>query len=470
VVGRYARTHGPFTAPQAALDLGLPLAVIESELGRLEQAGRATPGAFRLGQGEREWIDTEVLRRLKRRSLAALRRDVEPVDQASLARFAPAWQRVTDAPPRGIAAMVETIRRLQGAELPASVLERDVLAGRVAEPAPMLDRLLSEGEVVWAGRGGIGRRDGRIALYLRDQLPLLWHPPSGERPAEDLHDRLREHLEGRGASFFRDLYQAAGGGDPGTVLDALWDLVWAGEVTNDTFSPVRALLAGTRPAMRGTPLASSFPASASGRWALLSHLLTVVEPTRMASAWTSVLLDRHGLVTRSTVLAEGLPGGFAGIYPVLSQMEERGRVRRGYFVEGLGGAQFAMPGAVDSLRNREPTGSVVLASTDPANPYGAALPWPETGARLARDAGSYVFMVEGRLAAFLDRGGRNLSLLDPDVDRLSDLARGLATVASRHRRFRIETVDGGAIEQTRLAPVLSEWGFVPALKGLRLKS
>jgi ATP-dependent Lhr-like helicase len=198
--------------------------------------------------------------------------------------------------------------------------------------------------------------------------------------------------------------------------------------------------------------------------------MTDVEPTRRAAAWTSVLLDRHGLVTRSTVLAEGVPGGFAGIYPVLTQMEERGRVRRGYFVEGLGGAQFAMPGAVDTLRTAAAAGPIVLASTDPANPYGTTLPWPDTDSRVARDAGSYVFLIDGRLAAYLDRGGRNLRLFDHDMDRLSDLARGLASVAVRHRRFRIETVDGGAIEKTRLAPVLSEWGFVPALKGLRLRA
>jgi ATP-dependent Lhr-like helicase len=487
VVGRYARTHGPFTSHAIANALGLPVAVCESTLTALETAGRVARGVFRSG-AEREWIELEVLRRLKRRSLAVLRHQIEPVEGTALGRFAPQWQRAGGEPARGRAALAEAVRRLQGVDLAASVLERDVLPMRVADPAPVLDQLMLEGDVVWAGRGPLGGRDGKVSLYLRSQLGALWTPPGVDAPEGPVHDALRSHLTEKGASFFNDLYQAAGGGDPEEVLDCLWDLVWSGEVTNDTLAPLRAYVrargAKSRPNGRTggrAVLGYSFPPHASGRWSKLT--VPEIEPTVAAAAWAELLLDRHGLVTRSHVLAESLPGGFAGLYPVLSRMEEVGRVRRGYFVEGLGGAQFALPGAVDRLRAPAATSGVIgLASSDPANPYGAALPWPsangdrsEAGeARLARSAGSYVFLVDGALAGYLERGGRRLTLLETGNDfDLGDLqgqvAREVAAIAHRHRRLTLETVGGSPAADSWLAPALREWGFVPALRGLAFR-
>jgi ATP-dependent Lhr-like helicase len=472
VVGRYARTHAPFTSEAAARSLSLPPAIVETILRQLEREGRVARGVFRAGTNQ-EWVDLEILRRLKRRSLATLRKEIEPMEPAALARFAPQWQQVTPQPPRGRAAAAEAVRRLQGVELAASVLERDVLPARVAEPSLHLDQLLLEGELVWAGRGPLGGRDGKMALYFRSELPKLWHPVPGPAPDSPIHDAIRRHLESRGASFFHDLYKAAGGGDPETALDSLWDLVWAGEVTNDTMAPLRAY-AGSRggphsQALRRRSLAgSSFPAHAAGRWSLLR--VDVADPTAASAAWTELLLDRHGIVTRSQVIGEGVPGGFSRFYPVLTRLEEIGRVRRGYFIEGLGGAQFALPGAVDRLRSATSTGVIGLASTDPANPYGAALGWPEMGdVRLTRSAGSYVLLSEGRLIAYLERGGRRLSLLETERELHGQMARELAAIAQRQRRFTLELVGDSPAAESGIAPALSEWGFVSAVRGLTFR-
>ncbi|MDP3984063.1 MAG: DEAD/DEAH box helicase [Acidimicrobiia bacterium] len=468
VVARYARTHGPFTTREAATALTLPIGVVDSVLRQLEQASRVGRGTFRSG-AEPAWVDLDVLRRLKRRSLAELRSQIEAVDAQSLARFLPHWHGVAGDPKRGRSALIETVRRLQGVELAASVLTRDVLPLRVHDPDPLLDQLMLEGDLVWAGRGPLGGREGRVALYFRDQLPLLWQPIGEEAPQGPVHDALRRHLEERGASFFRDLYSAAGGGDPGAVLDGLWDLVWAGEVTNDTLAPVRALLAARNRRASARPnLSGGMPPESAGRWSLLPT--EQGSPTARATAWTEVLLDRHGIVTRPAVAAEVVVGGFAGLYPVLTRMEEIGRIRRGYFVEGLGGAQFALAGAVDRLRSGVDTGVVALASTDPANPYGAALPWPEVAElALARSAGSYVFLVDGALGAYLERGGKRLAVLTPDPDLFSELARELATIAGRHRRFTLERIGAEPAAGSGMAPALSEWGFVAALRGLTFR-
>lgn len=467
VVGRFARTHGPFTTEQAAAALGLPTAVVETVLNRLQQEGRVVAGGFLPGGSRREWVESEVLRRLKRRSLAVLRSEIEPVEPEALARFLPAWQQVSPDPPRSRAALVEVLAQLQGAELVASSLERDVLAARHLDPAGWLDQLMVEGEVVWVGRGAVGSRDGKLSLYFRQQAPLLCPMPPPYDPPGPLHAAILDQLDRRGASFFRDLYAAAGGGDPHQVLEALWDLVWAGQVTNDSLAPLRALLQAASPRSGGRPaLPSSFPAHAAGRWSLASELLGPegVSPTERAAALARQLLDRHGVVTRAAVLAEGAPGGFAGLYPVFTHLEDVGRVRRGYFVEGLGGSQFALPGAVDRLRHTSEE-VVALAATDPANPYGAALPWPElpTG-RLGRLAGAYVVLAAGRLAAFLD--GRRLRLLVDDPDLRPALAAALAGVAARQRRFRLEEVDGSPAAASILAPHLTETGFAPAVRGL----
>jgi ATP-dependent Lhr-like helicase len=465
VVGRYARTHGPFTVHDAAEALGMPAAVVESVLRDLEGRGRVDVGAFRPGGQGREWIDREVLRRLKRRSLSVLRREIEPVGPAAMAAFTAGWHGVRPEPSRGPSALSDALARLSGAVMPASILERDVLAARVEDPAPMLDRLLLEGDLVWIGHGTLGVSDGKLALYPRSSLGVLWRGPT-EEPGSDEARALVDFLESRGASFFRDIYNGCGGGDPDSLLEYLWDLVWAGHVTNDTLAPVRSL--GERRSRSGRrPLSSRFPAHASGRWSLTSHLHRPTSETERQAAWSQLLLDRHGLVTRSTVLTEGYPGGFSSLYPVLSHLEETGRVRRGYFVEGLGGSQFALPGAVDRLRAEPEQTLTILAAADPANPYGAALPWPETeGARLARDAGAYVFLWAGQLIGYLDKGRRNLTVLAEDTSSYGYVGRGLSEIASRHRRTTVNTVNGRPAPKSPLAPALVEWGFTAAPKGL----
>lgn len=469
VVGRYARTHGPFSVSEAASALRLPVGVVESALVSLQEMGRVTQGAFRPGGEGREWVDETVLRRLKRRSLALLRREIEPVEASSLASFALGWQGVDNAPPKGRNALGEAVRRLAGAAIPASVLERDVLAARVAEPGSQIDSLMLAGELVWVGRGSLGTRDGRVALYPREALPVLWRGPDLDTELGGRSKDIAEALRERGASFFRDIYDTTGGGDPEETLDALWDLVWAGFITNDTFEPVRALAARRRSRSSGRrSLSSRFPAHAAGRWSLTEPLLRG-EPTETErhTAWAELLLDRHGVVTRSTVLSEGYPGGFSALYPVFSHLEDTGRIRRGYFVEGLGGSQFALPGAVDRLRAEPREGLAVLAATDPANPYGGVLPWPDTAdTRLARDAGAYVLLDRGSLAGYLDKGRRGLTLFEHSTDLLGAVSSALADVASRHRRLTLVTVNGEPAAVSPLASPLSEWGFATAPKGL----
>jgi ATP-dependent Lhr-like helicase len=469
VVGRYARTHGPFLAGEAASALGLPVGVVETALSRLEQTSRVIQGAFRpAGQG-REWVDDGVLKRLKRRSLALLRSEIEPVEATALARFEVSWQGVSADPPRGRNALTDAIRQLTGTAIPASTLERDVLSARVADPGTGIDDLMLTGDLVWVGAGALGQRDGRVALYPRESLANLWTGPDPGHVAEGIGETILDALESGGASFFHDIYDAAGGGDPEAVLDSLWDLVWAGHVTNDTFGPVRAYVSRRKGRSGGRrPMSSRFPAHAQGRWSLTRSLLrSPASDTERHAAWAELLLDRHGVVTRRTVLAEGYPGGFSALYPVFSHLEETGRIRRGYFVEGLGGSQFALPGAVDRLRSESPTGLAVVAATDPANPYGGVLPWPEVEeTRLARDAGAYVLLLDGELVGYLDKGRRGLNLFDITPDRFGEISRALAGVADRHSRLTLITVNGEPASTSRLAAPLSEWGFATAPRGL----
>jgi ATP-dependent Lhr-like helicase len=437
-------------------------------LERLASEGRVDAGAFRPGGEGREWVDREVLRRLKRRSLSVLRREIEPVSPASLAAFSVAWQGVREDPPTSQTALTDALARLTGSVIPASVLERDVLAARVAEPETLLDRLLLDGDLVWIGHGSLGNSDGKLALYPRSSLGVLWRGPQ-DMPEAAEAAAVIDFLDTRGASFFRDIYNGTGGGDPDTLLDHLWDLVWAGHLTNDTLAPVRAFTR-QRPTRRtGRPgLPSQFPPQAAGRWSSTSHLTTSgAAETERHAAWAHLLLDRYGVVTRSAILSEGYPGGFSALYPVFSHLEETGRVRRGYFVEGLGGSQFALPGAVDRLRSEPPRELTVLAATDPANPYGAALPWPEIEeGRLARDAGAYVLLWEGDLVGYLDRGRRHLTVLAEDMSVYGNLGRGLSQIAARHRRTTVNTVNGRPAPASPIAPALAEWGFATAPRGL----
>ena len=473
LLGRFARTHGPFHSEEPALRFGLPVGVVDALLAARVEAGVLLRGEFRPAGSGREWCDPEVLRSLRQRSLAALRKEVEPVDAGVLASFLPAWQGV-GSEARGLDRLFEVVRQLQGVAVPASVLERDVLPARMRDYSPrLLDELTAAGEVVWVGAGPLGRDDGKVMLILRGTAPLLRPLPveGASRPAGAEHDRLREHLERRGASFFREL----SGKDDKASLDALWDLVWAGEVTNDSFAALRAFAGGagsrSRAAKRtGRPRMGSLtvlgPPKAQGRWSLVEADLPAgdASATQRQHALATALLDRHGVLTREAVRGEGHPRGFAGVYSVLRAMEESGRCRRGYFVAGLGGAQFALPGAVDRLRadrRDSAKGPLVLAATDPANVFGLSLPWPVAGPR--RVAGAYVVLLDGQPCLYVEKGAKGLVALrpldgtweEPAVAALGDLV-----TSGRARRLNIERYDDG------LEPALRAAGFVPSLKGL----
>jgi ATP-dependent Lhr-like helicase len=465
IVGRYARTHTPFSPESAAASLGLPVAVVTSVLASLEGEGRVIPGAFLRGGKSQEWVDSNVLKRLKRRSLANLREEIEPVEPHRLARFVIDWHRIS-AERRGVDAAGEAITQLQGSSIPASILERDVLVSRSPDAGTYLDRMLISGELVWVGREPLGTRDGKVSLYKRDSLSTLWDGPEPGFEPDPPAAAILSHLTDRGASFFRDIYSSIGGGDIDVASSALWDLVWAGLVTNDSFEPVRQFLTSRRNRGRGRPT-PAFPHYTSGRWSLVESLMaTTPSATEIQTARASLMLDRHGVVTRSSVLAEGYPGGFTALYPVLAHLEETGRLRRGYFVEGLGGSQFALPGAVDRLRTEPEPRLIALAAADPANTYGSSLPWPESPARLARDAGAYVLLHGGRLIGYLDKGRKNLTILPPGENLYGEIGRELAAIAARHRRTVLQTVGDDDAPSSPLAPVLREWGFAPAPRGL----
>jgi ATP-dependent helicase Lhr and Lhr-like helicase len=510
LLARWARCHGPFHADEPAARWQVARAAVEAALERLMAEGILLRGEFRPGGVEREWCDPEVLRLIRRRSLARLRREIEPLEPAALARFLPAWHGI-DGGLHGLDRLAEVIGQLEGLALPASVLERDVLAARVRGYGPaMLDELGAAGEVVWVGAGSLGRDDGRIALYRPDRLDLLLPTRAVDEAAYDttswLHRALRDQLVRRGASFHRELLAAAlaaaesgGWPRPGEreVLDALWDLAWAGEVTNDTFAPLRALRwprrgSGRRPTVpRGRVGTRMGPPEAAGRWSLVSDVVRTsttlrggleTSGTEQRAALATTLLQRHGIVVRDAVAAEGVRGGFGAVYPVYREMEERGRVRRGYFVEGMGGAQFALAGAVDRLRSmRREAGAtssrapktVLLAAADPANPYGAALAWPRDEARHQRSpsraAGAYVVLHDGELVLYLERGGRSLLTFAPfDDDAVAAAAvaalRALLT-DGRLRRLQLERLDGAAISASAQQERLTELGFRQGYRG-----
>ncbi len=503
LVARYGRTHGPFHGEEVAERLGLPRDAVELALKELDHEGRIVSGEFRPLSTEvhprREWCDADVLRRLRRRSLAVLRKEVEPVEPAALARFLPAWQGV-GARVAGVDRTLEAVEQLQGAALPASALEAGVLRARVGGYTPAwLDELMASGEIVWVGRGPLGAGDGRVALYLRDRAPLLAPPPRPVREEEwwtDRHAALLEHLEARGASFWPPLFAAgaAVGPDAATesnVLEALWDLVWAGAVTNDTLAPLRALVGGGvrrsvgggRRRRPGRVLSRTGPPRAAGRWSTVAELLgEAASPTERSTALATPLLDRHGVLTRDAVAAEEVTGGFSAVYPVLKALEESGRARRGYFVEGLGGAQFALPGAVDRLRavresglSEDASSPVVLAAADPASPFGAALPWPDTAGQVRhrprRAAGAHVVILDGVLVLYVERGGRSLLTFDAEDAMLAAATAALAdgVRAGVLGGLRLEKVDGGAPTDHPVVGHLRAAGFADHPRGLILR-
>ena len=503
---RYARTHGPFTTADAAVRFGVSPPIVEACLMRRGDDGSLLSGEFRPNGAGREWCDPDVLRQLRQRSLAVLRKEIEPTSTEALARFLPDWHGVGSAVVSGgLDRLYEIVGQLQGVALPASVLERDILPARLPRYTPrLLDELLGAGEVVWVGAGSLGRDDGKVALYLRSHAALLAplakvaKVGNADDPFDDEHDRLRALLLARGACFFRELQ----GTNDMRTIESIWDLVWAGEVTNDSFAAVRAL-AGSKKASSvgaatrrtGRPRLSSLsalgPPKAQGRWSLVSRELGLdideerdgaTKKQRLASAraiaterahaLAITLLERHGVLTREAIKAEGVPGGFSGLYPVLKLLEDGGRVRRGYFVTGLGGAQFAVPGAVDRLRAfREPPPVpevTVLAAVDPANAYGAALAWPVKGPQ--RAAGAYVLLVDGLPSLYLEKGGRSIVALRPfDGEWEDPVVRALVAMVGpeesrdrvvRFRRLVLETVPA------ELLPLLRAAGFVPTPKGL----
>jgi ATP-dependent Lhr-like helicase len=474
IARRYARTHGPFTTAEVSGRYGVDAGPVLREL---ERDGELVRGELRPGGSQREWCDPEVLRRLRRASLASLRKEVEPADQRALARLLPAWQGVDASPPggAGVDRLREILVPLQGLALTPEVWEQDVLPRRVgAYSQAWMDALCAGGELVWVGAGALGRGSGRVALYFREDARWLGPPPSkADAPAEPLHDALRERL-GRGACFWTDLLVDLPDPEPVELQEALWDLVWAGEVTNDAFAPLRAprlSLAkaerdrGRRFARRRRPAAPQI----QGRWSLTSPLFAEAPPygPRMR-ALAELLLERYGIVTRETVLAEGVPGGFASLYGELVNLETLGTARRGYFVEGLGGAQFALPGGVErlrSLRDDEPPGPLVLAATDPANAYGASLAWPKregSPRRPARAPGAYVVFLDAEPVLYVERGGKGLlPLREPQEDWLREALEALADHVRRGRlkRLAIERFDGEPVVGSELEALLIEIGF-----------
>ncbi|MGO3153877.1 MAG: DNA glycosylase AlkZ-like family protein [Galactobacter sp.] len=563
LVGRYARTHGPFTASEAASRLGLASAVVTQTLLRLADEKRVTAGEYRpIPAGETEWCETTILRRIRARSLAALRAEVEPVESGALARFMPDWQYIPQQL-QGVDGVALVIEQLSGVPIPASAWEGFILPARVRGYQPgWLDELLASGEVLFSGAGSLAGNDGWIALHLTDSAPLTLRRSETFQPGE-LHQRVMDALAGGGGWFLGQLATLlnASGADPSVdpgsaafvtetdLAAALWDLVWAGYVTNDTFAPVRGLLAGSgassrsksssrggahhrrpeprarsarfghvrglrsrgagtglRPGgtedhgetgaaagqaslgidRRGSGRAVIASPAAQGRWSLLPS--PEADPTVRAHATAEVLLDRYGVLTKGSVEAEEIPGGFGMLYKVLARMEDSGLARRGYFVERLGAAQFSMPATVDRLRShsREDEArasapiALALSACDPANPYGAALPWPAlpvadgattaaTGHRPGRKAGAIVVLVDGELVLYVERGGKTVLCFDASESVLAaaapELVRCLRT--ARVQKLSMNKVNGLPILDTPLARALVGAGFGTLPSGLR---
>lgn len=481
-IRRWARTHGPFRASQIAHRYGLGEARVQEVLALLEARGVVVAGAFRTEGSDRQWCDADVLRRIKRRTLARLRGEIAPVDARTLGRFLPAWHGIGDEDGSGLPRLEEAIAQLEGVPLSFAELEQVILPARVRGFRPaMLDEMGAMGMLVWVGHGALGKHDGRVALYRRDRVGVLIDPPHEENdamePLDALHRALLDTLEQRGACFFAELQHASG--EQGTikeVREALWDLAWRGLVTNDTFAILRHQSVALR-ARRGTR-APSMQASLGGRWSLVRGMMRDVTPTERAHAKAVTLLERHGVLAREVASLEPLEGGYTAIYRILREMEDTGKVRRGHFVEGLSGAQFATPGAVDRLRAcRSVAGEaslVVLSAVDPANPFGWLLPWPVEGDQKPprRVAGATVVLLGGELVLYLERSGRHLITFgEMDVDILERAVGALKSVAARKRgrMLRVELINGQASRTAPQAEILRNAGFTSDPGGLILE-
>jgi ATP-dependent Lhr-like helicase len=494
---RYARTHGPFTTDDFAGRYGLGRSTASLLLKEVAASGRLLEGEFRPGGSGREWCDPDVLQSVRRRSLAKLRKEVEPVDPPVLGRLITSWQGVIRKR-TGLDALLDTIENLQGAPLPASIFETEILAARIDGYNPAdLDALTAGGEIVWCGVEPLGDRDGRIALFLTDHVGRLRR----DLAAPEISPReqaILTHLAGSGASFFGDLHRAAGDGYPAETVDALWDLVWKGQITNDTFHALRAF---TRPPQRNRRRGAAAPPrtfrsrrvappSAEGRWSLVgSRGAARVSPTEWSTATAQQLLSRYGVVTREVAAAEGISGGFSAVYDVLKALEDAGRIRRGYFVGGVGATQFALPAALDLLRSlREPPDDpevVALAATDPGNPYGTLLAWPgdperagagpagAAGRRTTRSVGSLVILVNGALGAYISRGARQLQVFIPDDEPArSTVARAVAARLAELARaagLLIAEVNGLPTADHPIASHLIAAGFTPSAMGFMMR-
>ena len=486
LVARYARTHGPFTTAELRARYGVdPGAVLE----RLERDGEIVRGELhpRGCPGEPEWCDTEVLRRLRRASLAALRKEIEPADQRALAAFLPSWQGVDRHPAAGagIDRLREVLVPLQGLALPAEVWERDVLPRRVGAYSPAwLDQLCASGELVWVGAGTLGRTTGRVALYFREDAEAIGRGGVRERPAARRCPRspstqlVRERLLAS-PCFFTDLL-ADVALEPEQVQEALWDLVWAGEVTNDAFAPLRA--------PRLTLARARHGGSRHGAGAALRH-----PPRRHAGHGPGPLgADRHDLPPRAGGRAAPAHARRAAAR-ALRHRHPRAGARRGHPRRVLDPLRRALAardagrlparllrrgarrravraaGAVERLRAQrdvEEAAPLVLAATDPAQPYGAALPWPrrdEEGARKpARVRGAYVVLAGAEPVLYVEKGGRGIATLVDHADpRLVPAFVALAqfVTGGRGRKLSLERVDGEPVVGSPLESLLIEVGF-----------
>ena len=496
---RFSRTRGPFTTADFAARYGLTDARAEAALRALAADGALIDGEFTPGGTRREWCDPDALRSIRQRSLAKLRRQVEPAEPAALGRLVTRWQGVT-SPRRGLDALLDAVEHLQGAALPASILETAILPARVAGYTPLdLDTLVSAGEVVWAGIEPLGNRDGRVALFLADQMDRLWTPREPPPALDARARRVLEYLGDEGAAFFGPLHEAVGGGYPRDTVDALWTLVWSGLATNDSLHGLRAFVGGeahpgrvSRKRARETHpgrvsagrVTAAFrsrraaPPAAAGRWSLVSDRLSgVTRPTARAAALATQLLQRYGVITRDIAAAEGVPGGFSAVYAVLRAMEEAGRIRRGYFVSGVAATQFALPSALDTLRSLKtepPEPEVVhLAAPDPANPYGTLLKWPgdraEPGRGPSRSTGASVILINGEAAAWIGRGRQLLVWLPEDEPQRGAAAGALASELARAGLF-IEEINGAPAADHPLAAFLQRAGYVSSPSGFQKRA